>query len=257
VILGHHNCATITQLDLENDFNDWILERSLVQAQELKAFESKRLANQLKPYLTSPPNYLRINRKNVPQFDVPNICNWLLTTNSESPLAIEESDRRFFFYFSPCEDTRTREYWRDYYAWCKANAGAVMDYLLQRDLSDFYPKAAPPMTRSKRVLIETSKPLIYQHLKSLLAEGGLRDLETMDSMIKKLPAALQRTSPQQIGETLKELGGRRLRQVRLRKGRQHLWATRRPELYESLSDGVLAEKFDEIRAVGPRDVVRR
>ena len=84
VILGHHNCA-ITQLDLENDFNDWILERSLVQAQELKAFESKRLANQLKPYLTSPPNYLRLNRKNVAQFDVPNICNWLLTTNSESP----------------------------------------------------------------------------------------------------------------------------------------------------------------------------
>jgi FMN phosphatase YigB (HAD superfamily) len=106
------------------------------------------------------------------------------------------------------------------------------------------------MTRSKRVLIETSKPLIYQHLKSLLAEGELLDLETMNSMLKKLPAALQRTSPQQVAEALKELGARELRQVRLRNGkRPHVWAVRRPE--------ALREQFENERPTKWRDVIRR
>ena len=133
-----------------------------------------------------------------------------------------------------------------------------MHYLLERDLSGFYPKGAPPMTRSKRVLIETSKPLIYQHLKSLLAEGELLDLETMNSMLKKLPAALQRTSPQQVAEALKELGARELRQVRLRNGRRpHVWAVRRPELYESMSEAALREQFENERPTKWRDVIRR
>jgi hypothetical protein len=85
---GEHNTGIITQLDLDTNQNDYLLNHRLIIGQELIAGNSWRtLANKLKPYLADPPSEVRINRKQIPQFDVPNIANWIFLTNSETPLA--------------------------------------------------------------------------------------------------------------------------------------------------------------------------
>lgn len=53
--VGAHNVGLVTQLDLDVQFNDFVLNRRLLMAEELIARENWRsLANKLKPLLAAP-----------------------------------------------------------------------------------------------------------------------------------------------------------------------------------------------------------
>jgi len=247
--IGSHNVGLVTPLELDSAFNDWLANRSLLIVQELAAFTNRGLANRLKPLLAEPPHVLRINRKFMPAFDVPNVVNVIAMTNSKRPLAIDEDDRRFFFYWSDAKPLDATCY-RQYHDWVATNAGAVLAYLLRRDISTFDPKARPPMTKAKRDLIADSLPLVRQHLIAIL--DALPDLVTVGAVIERLPSALRSTSPRVIGQELRALGGRELRKVRIApKTRPRLWAVRRADFYAPLSESALARYFDAQRQPVP------
>jgi hypothetical protein len=244
---GDHNTGIITQLDLDTDQNDYLLNRRLIIGQELMATKNWRtLANKLKPYLAAPPHEIRVNRKNVPQFEVPNIANWIFLTNSETPIAIEEDDRRFFFYWSPAAPLEV-EFYKAYHIWAKDHAGDVLGYLLDYDIESFNPKARPPMTAAKAALIEDSKSDIEQFLKRKIDEQSApfdEDLFTMGHVLNDLPQRL-RCSEQRLGRVLRKLGAKHLRQAVRRTGldtvtRPHVWAIRNAETYVNLRRPSLA-----------------
>jgi hypothetical protein len=243
--LGAHNVGVVTPLELESAFNDFILNKALVVVQELAAFSKRDLANRLKPLLAEPPHVLHINRKFLPAFDVPNIVNVVMMTNSRTALAIEEDDRRFFVYHSPAERLPATRY-RAYHTWLDAHSGDVLGYLLARDVSAFNPKAQPPMTAAKRALIEDSRPLLRQHLEAVI--DSMPDLVTPQAVIEMLPPMLRATAPRQIGTELRTLGAAELRKVRMPNGkRPRVWALRRAAMYRSMSDSALAEHYTSMR----------
>ena len=54
----------------------------------------KVLSNEFKDLITEPN--LWINPKNKPQIQIPNLCNFWVHSNSDTPLYIEDTDRRAF-----------------------------------------------------------------------------------------------------------------------------------------------------------------
>ena len=56
--------------------------------------KTKVLSNEFKDLITEPN--LFINPKNKPQIEIPNLCNFWVHSNSDTPLYIEDTDRRAF-----------------------------------------------------------------------------------------------------------------------------------------------------------------
>lgn len=144
----------VDQSAIEDKFNDWASKKLYLIADEVVArqelFHTK---NKLKGLITS--DWIRINPKNVSAYDERNHANIVFLSNETQPLVLERDDRRYAVIWTPAELSMA------FYAEVKAEvvAGgveALHDYLLNLDLKDFAPHTRPPMTDSKRELIEIS-----------------------------------------------------------------------------------------------------
>ena len=246
-ILGPRSVGIITPSDLCSDFTDWAYQRLLIVVEELAAFTNRDLANRLKPMLSCPPYVVRVNKKHVPQFDIPNQLMMIAMSNKEKPLAIEDGDRRFHYYWSPATP-KPPDYYGKFYKWLDQHLADVYGFLLQVDISKFNPFAAPPVTADKLELIEASKPLIEQFVEHIVDQAP--DLVTVDEIRGKLPNGLKAdTSPHRLSSELEKLGAKKIARVRLPTSRPHIWALRRPDLYGGLSESALALKFEEMHKV--------
>ena len=95
--IGLHNVATATPEALASPWTHYLLAQ-LVRAEEMMGFGRRELANKLKPMLCTPPETVSINTKNVKQYDIPNLQNWIMFRNHEDALSIEDTDRRYWIH---------------------------------------------------------------------------------------------------------------------------------------------------------------
>lgn len=143
--------SVIGQDQLEDKFNDWASQKMLLIGDEVVArqelFHQK---NKLKAFITG--ETIQINTKMMPLRQERNFANVVFLSNEDKPVALEESDRRYFVVYTPPrrdDDLYVRV------ASCMANGGveAFYDFLLRYDLTGFSNFDIPPMTRAKHNLI--------------------------------------------------------------------------------------------------------
>jgi hypothetical protein len=94
-LIGEENTASISQADLDGNFNGHFVERLLVIADEVVNQENlKDTASILKKYITDAR--IMANVKNVPQVEVRNRMAWWFTSNAITPVRVEgPHDRRY------------------------------------------------------------------------------------------------------------------------------------------------------------------
>ena len=144
----------VDQNAVEDKFNDWASRKLFIIADEVVArAELFHTKNKLKALITS--DTIRINPKNVAAHEERNHLNVVFLSNERQPLVLEEGDRRYVVIWVP--DSLPANYYREVGAEV-ANGGvaALHHHLLNLDLGDFSPYTPPPMTRSKRDLIDVS-----------------------------------------------------------------------------------------------------
>ncbi|WP_333710351.1 primase-helicase family protein [Malikia spinosa] len=143
--------SVIGQDQLEDKFNDWASQKMLLIGDEVVArqelFHQK---NKLKAFITG--ETIQINTKMMPLRQERNFANVVFLSNEDKPVALEESDRRYFVVYTPPrrdDDIYVRV------AACMASGGveAFYDFLLRYDLTGFSNYDIPPMTRAKHNLI--------------------------------------------------------------------------------------------------------
>jgi hypothetical protein len=136
----------------------YALESEVLVLQELRDTEAKdrrALENTLKNVIAAPPEFLTVNRKGLHPYEALNRVLVVAFSNDRMALTIPSNDRRWFVTWSNAErmpDEEGRAFW----AWYEAGgASAVAAWLHARDVSNFNPGAAPPMTEAKAIMIET------------------------------------------------------------------------------------------------------
>ena len=92
------NFIEIGQLDLNKDYNDYILGKQLVIANEVFFADKKHSNEKLKNYVSD--DFVNINRKYKDSLFVKNYSHWIFTSNNQMPLKIERGDRRFSVFSS-------------------------------------------------------------------------------------------------------------------------------------------------------------
>jgi hypothetical protein len=244
--LGAHNVSNVRPGDLTGHWTDF-LERKLVVVEEMMNFSKKEIINALKPLIAAPPYYVRVNTKNVPQYDIPNINAWLFFTNHEDALSIDDGDRRWGVFWSPAKP-KPEAYYKALHDWLDKGGNAhVVAWLLRRDISRFNPKGHAPDTKAKRDMIAVNRqPAEAWIMEQIQDQSGVfrRDLLTGLEVVRyaegHAPKALQNMfTPHRVAKALKKAGGAELGQVRVDGERPHVWAVRRKEMYEGLDEAKL------------------
>lgn len=153
-IYGKYGCL-VGQDELEDKFNDWRSCKLFVVGDEVSSRqELVHNKNRLKALITSPT--VQINPKNLPRREESNHMNVVFLSNEITPLALDNSDRRYLVIYTPrakdFEFYRALGHWRD-------NGGieAFYAYLLAYPLEDFDPYAPAPQTSAKRDLIDINR----------------------------------------------------------------------------------------------------
>lgn len=93
------NCIEINQTHLESTFNEYLLGKQIIVANEVMHNENRQiLPNVLKNLVTD--NKITISRKFKKEVTCNNYTHWVFCTNNDNPLKIDVDDRRYNVFYS-------------------------------------------------------------------------------------------------------------------------------------------------------------
>jgi putative DNA primase/helicase len=144
----------VDQSAIEDKFNDWASRKLFLIADEVVArAELYHVKNKLKGIVTG--EWIRINPKNVAAHDERNHVNLVFLSNERQPLVLDKDDRRYTVIWTP--EKLPEGFYGDIRAELDAGGVAALHHhLATLDLGDFTEHSKPPMTQSKRDVIDIS-----------------------------------------------------------------------------------------------------
>ncbi len=267
--LGQHNVQAITVEVLNGAQTYWCESAQLVVVTEMHSFSRREMGDKLKGILAAPPMTLPVNKKYLPQYDVPNIVAALLMTNHLDALAIEDSDRRLLCLWSPhpninrlgeAEQSALAEGFRAFYAW-RAQGGdeAVAGWLLRRDLAAFRKLTRAPDTAAKAEMRTAGRSEAAATLEDAMEAMDLPDLVSPGDLAARLSAGLGRgekgVSGHAVARVLRSMGAVQMTKESVAvpptatvtgAKRVRIWALRNETTYSPLPDAALARQYAEM-----------
>jgi hypothetical protein len=144
---------------LSNGFNGRLSQKILAVVDEIREGGGEgpwALSEKLKSMMTAEKR--EINPKYAPQSVEFNSCRFLLFSNHESALPLEEEDRRFNVVSVDCKPRPVSYYTRLYNALSDSTfIESVATFLSERDISQFKPGARPVLNAAKKQMVHSSK----------------------------------------------------------------------------------------------------
>ena len=224
-IIGSTHATVIGQAELTGDFNGWANRRIFVIGDEVSGSNKQVETDKLKGLITGTTN--RINEKYQPAREVPNLMNFVFLSNHHDAIFVNDGDRRFFVWeilSGQLSEALTKKFiaWRD-----TGGLSALLYFLLNRDISNFNPKAPAPMTDAKKQMVNDNRSDFENWVVDLMASNipqllG-RELVTSAELGKLYEADTQHKTPSSkaIVGVCKRLGAyARDNQVRIANGKK-------------------------------------
>ena len=154
-IYGSRASRTITQTQLQSQFNDWISGKLFCVADEVISSADKRLLkNLLKTMVTGHTH--QIQGKGLPWREEPNLTNFVFLSNELQPLLLDERDRRYMVVYT--DQSHQPEYFEQLSDEIE-NGGVegFYAYLMNYPLGDFKPWTQPIDTEAHKALKSLGK----------------------------------------------------------------------------------------------------
>jgi len=136
---------------LTDERNDWIVGKQLVLVDDLNDYVGRKDGAKIRAMITRVNVHL--NPKYVQGYDVLDHTNYIITTNEEVSVKLEQSDRRFYVVNSPevrANDTLYKAAWSMFYS--DTGAAAMKYYYLNYKISDGFNYATRPPETSKALV---------------------------------------------------------------------------------------------------------
>ena len=169
------NFAEIKQDDMHTGFNEWAECKQLVLVDDVSGALKRQEADTIKKMITQ--KTLRVNKKYLPSYEVPDVINYGFTSNHDDALLLDDDDRRGFIHEADV-DPLPMKFYRDLDTWLDTGGGkeALFYHLLHLDLGDFDPFAPALKTGARSRMILDGKSDLGQWVAALRGdpEGVLR-----------------------------------------------------------------------------------
>jgi len=248
-LVGKENIVMIENEHLKSDFNEWVLGAQIVVVEEIRSLDIRQISNKLKSLITQPD--LLVNKKYAPIFEIENCMNFLLLTNYENSLLIDRDDRRYFVHYSKAIK-KNATYYNKLWKWTDKNIGCILNYLLNRDLSNFNHHAAPPKTQSKLDAIDRSTSDMVSYLLECFNNNTaplMHELILLEDITDHLRDKFSnKPYRNETLNVLRHIGAINLGQKRIdKKSKRTVWAIRNTKQWRHCSESKISEYFKSIR----------
>lgn len=245
-LLGVKNTRKTNSEEMASAYQSYLANTLLVVLEELNLGSGIAAYNKMKDLISEPT--VAVNEKFLRQKEISNTANFVLLSNLDIPLLIEQNDRRFFVIDSPAEN-READYWTSFHSWWRGNIEVVKWHFDNIDLSEFQPFAPPPMTEAKKRLIRQSEAPLVQELRAMVENAQWpfnKDLFMIDELQSVLKSkGLRRETPQKLSLAAKEIGCKALGQHRFEGGvKLSLWACRNTANWADALPEALRQEYD-------------
>lgn len=162
------NAIEIKDTDLRGTFNDWAENKQFIVGDEVTGSDKRADADKLKGLITQ--DSMRVNKKFLPPFSIPDCINYFFTSNHPDAFFMDDDDRRCFIVnveVDPLPDA----FYKEYDAWYKGmGASYLLDYLLQLDLTGFDPRAPAYRTDARQDMIQHARSDVSSWVHALIED---------------------------------------------------------------------------------------
>lgn len=152
------NIQEINQTHLESSFNQYLMGKQIIVANEVIHNENKALLpNVLKNIITDPT--ITINRKFKTELVIKNYTHWIFCTNNDNPLKIDKDDRRYSVFYSERLKGCEKEAYKfviDLQQNLDYEMNNFYSYLMNYDSNEAIARD-PIMSQAKKEIIELNK----------------------------------------------------------------------------------------------------
>ena len=282
LILGESNVGTVSNEYINGTFNGLLEAKELLIVNEIMAGGRRDFMNKMKDYIDA--KTITINKKSVPEYEIPFHTNWFMTTNYDDALLIDDKDRRYLVLSSDAKcgdekeaDARGEKLFRwsgggkEEFPLQVENLSALHRFLLKRKVGH-NPFAKAPLTQAKVHMQEESLPLFDKFVKERIEEEMwpfnsdlicIEHIKMMPSIDKKFG----KVSPHRWGKVLRKFGavpygckldteGNIIEEKKVRvpirtdnKKRRYIWLLRRHSTYAVLEPSEIEELYIKKRPV--------
>lgn len=242
---------------LDSQFNEELAGRVFAivdEVQEGASENSYRHSSRLKSLITA--EYRKINPKGLAQYKERNAVRWLIFSNHDNALPMNNTDRRFRVVRHTAQPRSASDY-AELYAVLNDQEfiNAVGVYLRDRDISAFNPGERPPMNEAKTAAINASKSLVMHNAEHMVASWPrdiathpeiARALSERDGQNPEFTAAMRRA--------LEEIGCSRLPRPLKIDGQPHrAWALRNLDKWQHADHAAQVLEVRRGRAIAAED----
>jgi hypothetical protein len=225
---------------LDGSFNGQLSECLLALVDEVQegGDSGYRHINRLKSLVNAETRY--INHKYGRAVLEKNCCRWLVFSNHENAIPMDDNDRRWRVIIHQALPRAARAYEALYNGLEDPQfIHAVAHFLQQRDISAFKPGERPPMSASKQIAVEASKSAGRRAADHLVDEWR-SDVITSQDASRYLTDKVGRDQSGGMRWVMQEAGARVLRsadgkerKVRIGSGTHRVWVLRNHERWDS------------------------
>jgi len=186
--IGPWNFAEVSPQHMLGRFNGFaksvILRVS--EARDLGDIDRFAFYDHTKIYTAAPPDVLRVNEKNIREYNVFNVCGVIITSNHKTDgIFLPADDRRHFVAWSGSTEKDFAEgYWSSLWGWyASGGANHVAAYLHGFNIGDFDPKAPPPKTAAWWDIVTASRTPEDAELADALDRAGNPSVTTLTEVV--------------------------------------------------------------------------
>lgn len=167
------NFAEINQSDINKEYNDYIMGKQLIVANEVIYSNSHTsTSDRLKNYVTD--KYVSINRKYRDSMNVINYAHWIFTSNNQVPIKIERGDRRYTVFKSKKLGPEGFELYQKL-SMDNDEVKHFLYYLQNLDIT-FDLVNTPYITSAKEDIIDATSNSVESFINSINEQGGIKQL---------------------------------------------------------------------------------
>jgi hypothetical protein len=235
-VLGRRNVTKVNaDAVLNKSWNDWAYGRQVVVMEEIRVIGTNRHAvmDKLKPLITD--DDVGLQRRFQDHSTVESCTNYLMFTNYQDALAVNEDGRRYFVLMSPIQNREDivamggEQHFNRLYSMIRDNPGGLRAWFEQWPIAkDFSPEGRAPVTPYLHELADNSATPLAAAIKNAIEDRphplvgpDLLSLGCLRGCLDN--ARLADYSDQALACVLRELGWRKFERVILDGGKHQLW----------------------------------
>ena len=225
-MLGKEYVKQVREEQFKDKFTEHLYKRIVLCIDEIKVDYSNRVSmmNKLKNLITE--DEFTVDMKGMRPFETKNVVNFLLLTNHDNAITINERSRRFFV-FGIDKDPMPGQWYKNIYYKIRTEPGVIKDYFDKVDLSDFDKFAPAPKTKFFNEVVENTKgedmrmlDTYYEELRWPFTDCNFVCIADLQKGFERLKI---RVSLKLLQDWVKSKGGDKIGQIRFGKQRPVIW----------------------------------